>query len=264
MVRDRCRQWPIVLQEAAEVVNVPPGTYINSHKTPAVTIFPNFLTPEECANYREMPIPPNATRHDSDMIFQGDIVVEKQHVVKLLDVFALSAGPQQRLPFFVPRPQAFPSTQLHALHTYLKTSSKFHQDYYGEGPHKGELATRNLAFVFLNDNEHATFIHGNSDPIPAKEGTLLIFKGDVWHSTSLLGGDVHLLGPFDTEELLQTFTSGTAAPMTPAPATPAPATPEPATQAPATPAPAPATCADACQWWNIICWLLCLLFGFFL
>ena len=220
------------LVEDATVRSLAPDYCDLQESTPSVTIIPHFLEPEACAKYRAMPIHPNTRRSDNDspMNLAGEVVVEDEHVTKLLHTFGLAT------PALGSNKQ-FPTTKLYAQHTHLRNTSIWHLDCYNEGPHKGEITHKNSAFVFLNDNLHAQFLHGNSNPIPVEEGTLVLFPGDIGHHTLIPNGDVHLLGPFDTEELfqIQVVVEPTDAPVTP-------------------------TCSTVCQWWNIICWILCLLF----
>ena len=72
-------------------------------------------------------------------------------------------------------------------------------------PHKDRLGSTivedDVGFIFLNNNEDATFVHGNVRT-PVKSGSLVAFKGDILHNTIVPRGKVELLGPFALESLL--------------------------------------------------------------
>lgn len=50
-------------------------------------------------------------------------------------------------------------------------------------------------FIFLNDNDHATFVVGN-DRIAVEAGKLVIFDGLSRHYTEILDGHVMIAGPY--------------------------------------------------------------------
>jgi len=130
------------------------------------------------------------------MILVGEVEVKDADAQKLIAAFDRVES-LEAIPGY-PNPRKV----LHAKHTHLKRSSDVHQDYYTEGIYDKQMVTGNNAFVFLNDNPSAQFHHGKSLPIPAKEGTLLIFPGAEWHWTEVAAGDLHLFGPMDTDYLL--------------------------------------------------------------
>jgi hypothetical protein len=99
-----------------------------------------------------------------------------------------------------------------------------------------------IGMVYLNDNEDATFFHGDARVTPQR-GRLVIFMGNVYHQTNVRKGRVSLLGPFLWAPTLNCTGYAGGPPPTPFP-TPAPS-PAPSTAptpAPSTaPTPAPST-----------------------
>lgn len=57
-----------------------------------------------------------------------------------------------------------------------------------------------VAFVALNTNRHARFVHDRQE-IPIRRGTLVVFPGNVEHQTVVESGEVQLLGPFTLKDL---------------------------------------------------------------
>jgi hypothetical protein len=52
-----------------------------------------------------------------------------------------------------------------------------------------------VGFIFLNDNDQASFVHGSNSVTPQK-GRLVVFEGNVPHQTIVRSGKVNLAGPF--------------------------------------------------------------------
>jgi hypothetical protein len=63
---------------------------------------------------------------------------------------------------------------------------------------------KRVAFVFLNTNPNAHFIHDNVS-IPVVEGTLVHFNGAVPHQTIFNAGVVRLLGPIYSNDFAATL-----------------------------------------------------------
>jgi hypothetical protein len=81
--------------------------------------------------------------------------------------------------------------------THLTQSSVPHIDHFT----RGGVVEGDVAFVFLNDNPNAFFVHGD-DRIPVVAGNMVIFRGgQVKHHTEVESGEVHLLGPFGASSL---------------------------------------------------------------
>jgi hypothetical protein len=177
----------------------------------SIITFPGFFSPEECRKFRESYIPPNSTKHHSETILVGEIEVGREVAERLLAKFdEVEKRPRRRK---IEEIKGWKSTKvLHVKHTFLMSSGHVHQDYYTEGDRLDEMVSGNNAIVILNDNDDAAFVHGSSEPIPIKEGTLAIFRGSEWHHTQVNSGHVHFFGPLDTDYF---FTVGFA--PTPAP-----------------------------------------------
>ena len=73
----------------------------------------------------------------------------------------------------------------------ISKTTKVHQDHHLDG----KLATEQVGFVFLNDNDEATFVHGD-EKVLVKSGRMVAFQGDVPHNMVIHSGNVKLLGPF--------------------------------------------------------------------
>ena len=54
-----------------------------------------------------------------------------------------------------------------------------------------------VSFIFLNSNDDAYFHHGDTK-VPVVAGNMVTFPGDAYHHTEVPRGEVHLLGPFDS------------------------------------------------------------------
>jgi hypothetical protein len=76
--------------------------------------------------------------------------------------------------------------------TKIDTTTSIHHDIDGDGT----LVQDKVAFIFLNSNEDAAFSHGDSEHVPVKAGTMVVFDGDVPHSTIVKSGSVRLAGAF--------------------------------------------------------------------
>ena len=95
---------------------------------------------------------------------------------------------------------------VYARRKRIRASTDLHQDNYREGRHSGESAKGHTAFVFLNTNEDAYFLHG-STRVAIEAGKMVVFDSNVPHRTILLNEQarqqgVDLLGPFDTDHLV--------------------------------------------------------------
>ena len=64
----------------------------------------------------------------------------------------------------------------------------------------GEPVEGKAAFIVLNENPHATFVHGSTD-VHAKAGDLVVFDADVPHNTQVARGALTLVGPVDLRRL---------------------------------------------------------------
>jgi len=64
----------------------------------------------------------------------------------------------------------------------------------------GEPVDGKVAFIMLNDNAHAMFVHGTTE-VPAKAGKLVVFDASVPHNTQIARGTLSLAGPVDLRRL---------------------------------------------------------------
>lgn len=155
----------------------------------AVITMEAFFDRETCQTYRES----SASHVMGGGNNAGEVIVESNHVQKLLTTFrAMGSATKVK-----------EGDDVIARHTYLETSSWRHRDHFVEGDTQGQLVTSRNAFVFLNSNSDAFFLHGESDKVPVVEGTLVVFDGSVPHHTEVSSGVVHLLGPLNTESLVR-------------------------------------------------------------
>jgi hypothetical protein len=77
------------------------------------------------------------------------------------------------------------------MRTINEGSTPVHQDHYGDDERTPVLD--DVGFVFLNDNQNATFVYG-SELVPAKKGTLVVFNGGVPHNSVIRSGQVNVFG----------------------------------------------------------------------
>ena len=74
-------------------------------------------------------------------------------------------------------------------------------DVHVDGHHdSGEPVDGKVAFIMLNDNAHAMFVHGSTE-VPAKAGKLVVFDASVPHNTQIARGTLSLAGPVDLRRL---------------------------------------------------------------
>ena len=79
--------------------------------------------------------------------------------------------------------------------------------------HSGERAVDKVAFVFLESNPEAKFVHGSTE-IPVEAGKLVVFDGNVPHNTRVARGTVALAGPVDLRRLSVVWVkTGTTLPL---------------------------------------------------
>lgn len=80
----------------------------------------------------------------------------------------------------------------------IETTTHEHQDrHWGSG----DIVQDSVAFVFLNTNPDAQFVHGDGHSVPVKAGTMVQFPGAVSHYTQVNSGNVQLVGPFHVNTL---------------------------------------------------------------
>ena len=70
---------------------------------------------------------------------------------------------------------------------------------------------KRVAFVFLNTNQDAHFVHDDVS-VPVVEGTLVHFNGAIPHHTIVNSGVVRLLGPIYSNEFTATVGTSSSAP----------------------------------------------------
>jgi hypothetical protein len=82
--------------------------------------------------------------------------------------------------------------------TTMTVSSPQHVDHYPAGTDgkRRRVDQDRVAFVVLNTNPDAYFVHGDVS-VPIVEGSLVHFIGGILHNTIVNSGSVQLLGPFD-------------------------------------------------------------------
>jgi hypothetical protein len=178
---DAAKQWAAGEERLYELTP-------NSKDTPVKQV-PAFLNSEDCRILREQPIVKGKTR------------ILKRYLKRLLYVIDQVEGRQdggrklQDLDIYrdiivqVPRKD-------------ISVSTALHRDGYREGDHNGKSAVGNTAFVFLNTNKDAWFVHGDAR-VPVEEGKLVIFPSNEPHHTVIQGNQgVQLLGPVDTDFLV--------------------------------------------------------------
>ena len=85
--------------------------------------------------------------------------------------------------------------------TKLTGTTETHVDYHYYGDSLGiEKAEDKVAFIFLETNPDATFVHGEAK-VPSEAGKLVVFDGAVPHNTQVERGTLALAGPLDLKRL---------------------------------------------------------------
>jgi hypothetical protein len=84
--------------------------------------------------------------------------------------------------------------------SFINGTTNRHQDYYDPEIIGGEPVSDEVAFIFLNDNPDAEFVHGEIK-VPVVAGSLVTFMGNVEHNTVVRSGSVRLAGPFQLSSL---------------------------------------------------------------
>ena len=81
--------------------------------------------------------------------------------------------------------------------TKITGTTKVHVDRHHDS---GKPVEGKAAFIVLNDNPDAKFVHGSTE-IAAKAGTLVSFDANVPHNTQVARGSLSLVGPVDLRRL---------------------------------------------------------------
>ena len=85
---------------------------------------------------------------------------------------------------------------------HMRSTTARHQDVHvNDDGSIGEKVEGKVAFIFLDSNENATFVHGDDTHIPSEAGTLVVFDGHVPHNTIVTGGALSIVGAIDLEKL---------------------------------------------------------------
>lgn len=150
----------------------------DAFKSPALRVKRGFLSPTEIALLASADID-----GDSSSTYYGQSVLNADIVKRL---------PRDRSnsPSYVYSDGSVP-----IMTTALVQSSPRHSDCHMEEHNEGTPITDEVAFIFLNTNPHANFVHGDIE-VPVVAGDLVTFKGAVEHNTVIKKGYVHLAGPF--------------------------------------------------------------------
>lgn len=89
----------------------------------------------------------------------------------------------------------------------MMTTTDFHKDCFVPQV-KGRVVKDDVAFIFLESDPHATFVHGDGTipektvQIPVVAGNLVRFRGDIPHHTVVpAGSQVRIAGPFHLNSL---------------------------------------------------------------
>jgi hypothetical protein len=160
-----------------------------------VSITEDFLSESEIRHYR---------REGSRLAtakpavgFSGDRTWEEVFVPKEILRRLINKGAEQCMS------QEYEDTLpagVHILTNHVKETTDPHVDY---NPVTGERIENDVAVVFLNTNEDATFVVAGKYGIPIEEGKLVIFPGgSVSHHIEMKnerkkGGFVHMWGPLE-------------------------------------------------------------------
>ena len=155
----------------------------------------NFLSESEIRHYRRegsrLAIGKPAVGFSGDRTWE-EVFVPKEILRRLINKGAeqcISQEYEDTLPAGV-----------HILTNHVKETTDPHVDYH---PVTGERIENDVAVVFLNTNEDATFVVAGKYGIPIEEGKLVIFPGgSVSHHIEMKnerkeGGFVHMWGPLE-------------------------------------------------------------------
>ena len=83
--------------------------------------------------------------------------------------------------------------------TLVRKTTAVHRDHrWNDDGTPGEVVNDKAAFIFLNTNKDAFFVHGD-DTIAAEAGKLLVFDGRIPHNSLIRKGDMRIAGPFQLE-----------------------------------------------------------------
>ena len=88
--------------------------------------------------------------------------------------------------------------------TKMTGTTKVHVDRHHDS---GEPVDGKVAFIMLNDNADAVFVHGSTE-VPAKAGKLVVFDASVPHNTQIARGTLSLAGPVDLRRLTPVGSAG--------------------------------------------------------
>ena len=81
--------------------------------------------------------------------------------------------------------------------TKVTGTTKVHIDRHHDS---GDPVDGKVAFIMLNDNADAMFVHGSTE-VSAKAGKLVVFDANVPHNTQIARGTLSLAGPVDLRRL---------------------------------------------------------------
>jgi len=161
--------------------------YSADAKKSSLRVVENFLTEEEIQSFRNIDA---NERGLYDNRRHGRALAESHLVQRLEEAGAVSPG------------QTRSGVELKT--SVLTKTSRPHTDiaYPPEGGTRRVGKDDGVVFVFLNSNPQAKFVFGE-EHVPVVAGNMVRFDGhEVRHNTIVEGGEVHLLGPFESRKLV--------------------------------------------------------------
>ena len=157
----------------------------------SVETYANFLTENEIQYFKSVDIDEEEKADDDQVKFWGAAVLDTSISKRLHKITGTRVTPKQQNEY-----------RRSIAVTKLTGTTETHADYhysYSDG-FGVEKAEDKVAFIFLETNPDATFVHGKAK-IPSEAGKLVVFDGGVPHNTQVERGTLSLAGPLDIKRL---------------------------------------------------------------
>ena len=151
----------------------------------------NFLTEDEIQYFKSVDIDEEEKADDDQVKFWGAAVLDTSISKRLHKITGTRVTPKEQNEY-----------RRSIAVTKLTGTTETHADYhYSYSDSFGvEKAEDKVAFIFLETNPDATFVHGKAK-IPSEAGKLVVFDGGVPHNTQVERGTLSLAGPLDIKRL---------------------------------------------------------------
>jgi hypothetical protein len=147
-----------------------------------LSIYKNFLAPDEIEFYKNIPVSESnkGSCKGADRVF-GHVNLDKNMRSRIQDASQKSCSIDEDGDI----------EEMEVRTSLIHRTTDAHLDRVNGTGHEY------VSFVFLNTNEDAYFVHGDTE-VPAMAGSMVTFAGNFYHHTRVNSGHIHLLGPFDS------------------------------------------------------------------